>query len=189
MEQDKEMTRWEKYSDSYKEYYQQNKLSILEKNKEWKNRNPHKFLYNSAKQRAKREGIPFDITLDDLVVPTYCPILNKPLEFGTRYAPSVDRIDNAFGYVSENVWVISMQANRMKNDATLEELQAFCSNLMKTRPELDDRWNKRNDKQSETGVVNSRRGEFGCVFGSCLQPGESKQSCYCTQITGVPSKE
>jgi hypothetical protein len=64
----------------------------------------------------------------------------------------------------------------------------FLSNLMKTRPELDDRWKKRNDKQSKTGVVNSRRGEFGCVYGSCLQPGESKQPCYCAQITGVPSK-
>ena len=43
--------------------------------------------------------------------------------------------------------------------------------------------------KNKTNMVNTRCREFGCVYGTCLQPGESEQPCYCTQITGVPSKE
>lgn len=44
-------------------------------------------------------------------------------------------------------------------------------------------------EQNKTDMVNTRCREFGCVYGTCLQPGESEQPCYCTQITGVPSKK
>ena len=37
-------------------------------------------------------------------------------------SPSLDRIDPGKGYVKGNVQVISMQANRMKNDGSIEEL-------------------------------------------------------------------
>jgi hypothetical protein len=43
--------------------------------------------------------------------------------------------------------------------------------------------------KNKTNLGNTRCREFGCVYGTCLQPGESEQPCYCTQITGVPSKE
>ncbi len=113
---------------------------VLEQNKEWKRQNPAKFLYNSARQRSKQIGIPFDLKIEDIIVPEYCPLLNVKLEFGTRYSPSIDRIDNSKGYVKGNVQVISMQANRMKNDATEQELITFCKNMMKTRKDLDDRY-------------------------------------------------
>ena len=45
------------------------------------------------------------------------------------------------------------------------------------------------DKQSKISVGNTRSREFGCVYGSCLKSREPAQPCYCTQITGVPSKE
>jgi len=52
----------------------------------------------------------------------------------------------------------------------------FLSNLMKTRPDLDDRWNKKeNDKQSKTNLVNSGCGEPCGVHGSCEQPSEPGQ--------------
>jgi hypothetical protein len=35
----------------------------------------------------------------------------------------VDRIDPNRGYIADNIWVISWKANRMKSNATLEELK------------------------------------------------------------------
>ena len=37
--------------------------------------------------------------------------------------PSIDRIDPKKGYVKENIIVVSMKANRIKTDATVEEIR------------------------------------------------------------------
>jgi hypothetical protein len=42
-------------------------------------------------------------------------------------SPSLDRIDPKKGYVKGNVAVISYKANRIKQDATPEELEAVAS--------------------------------------------------------------
>jgi len=44
--------------------------------------------------------------------------------------PSVDRIDPTKGYIKGNVEVISWRANHLKNNATVEELEAIV-NYMK----------------------------------------------------------
>lgn len=85
-----------------------------------------KRLVNSARQRAKNKGLEFDITHEDIHIPEMCPILNRPLERFTPYAPSIDRIDSSRGYTKDNVWVISRRANLMKNDGTLEDLKEFA---------------------------------------------------------------
>jgi len=46
-------------------------------------------------------------------------------------SPSLDRINNLLGYVKGNVHVISMKANRIKTDATVEELEQVVSYLKK----------------------------------------------------------
>lgn len=139
------MSRWQTYSATYKQYYQDNKEAILQKNQDWKMANPAKFLYNSARQRAKKAEIPFELVPEDIVIPNQCPYLQVPLEFGTDYAPSVDRIDNSQGYIPGNIQVISMRANRMKNNATQAELILFAKAVLK-RPEIDRKtlttWNK-----------------------------------------------
>jgi hypothetical protein len=62
------------------------------------------------------------------VVPDKCPILGIELfisEKGvgrTDNSPSLDRIIPSLGYVKGNIAVISQRANRIKNDATLEEI-------------------------------------------------------------------
>lgn len=89
---------------------------------QWKNRNREKQLYNTAKSRAKLKGREFTIDLEDIVIPDVCPVLNVPIGTG-EYAPSVDRTDHTKGYIKGNVRVISTRANRLKNDATAEELQ------------------------------------------------------------------
>lgn len=88
---------------------------------------PEKRLLLGAKQRAKELSLEFNIELEDIKIPELCPILKVPMEIGSRYAPSLDRINPELGYTKGNVWVISRKANVMKNDATLEELKEFSS--------------------------------------------------------------
>jgi hypothetical protein len=81
----------------------------------------------SARQRDKE----FSISLDDILLPDYCPVLGIQLDYGwpiTNLAavPSIDRIDNAKGYIPGNVLVISNRANKLKNDATRAELLAMA---------------------------------------------------------------
>jgi hypothetical protein len=94
------------------------------------------------KNRAKNTNKEFNITIEDIVIPKYCPLLEIKLctkPYGERgrgkgfamNTPSVDRIDNSKGYIKGNVRVISMKANAMKYSATEEELIKFCTNVLK----------------------------------------------------------
>jgi hypothetical protein len=90
---------------------------------------PERILYQVAKRRAKKLGIPFDITVDDIrsVYPTdgNCPALGIKLQpnwdttggyCGT--SPSLDRIVPELGYIKGNIAVISVKANLIKNNET-----------------------------------------------------------------------
>lgn len=96
--------------------------------------NPEAYLWRSAKKRAALIGVEFTLTKEDIKIPTHCPVLGVPLgrvrNPDRRYSPSIDRIDPSRGYVPNNIWVISNQANTMKSDATLEELSAFVKYWM-----------------------------------------------------------
>jgi hypothetical protein len=91
----------------------------------WRSENPVKYIYNAVRNRAKHTGIAFDIELEDIVVPEFCPVLGIPLVWqrGKRSdnSPSLDRMKPELGYTKGNVRVISMRANRIKNDGTVEE--------------------------------------------------------------------
>lgn len=83
-------------------------------------------LLNYARRNAKRRGEECSLELNDIVIPEYCPVLGIKLEPGSRShqdcSPSVDRIDSTKGYFKDNVWIISARANRIKNNATIEEI-------------------------------------------------------------------
>jgi len=100
---------------------------------EWRLNNVQSTLFHSATKRAKLKKLPFDITKQDIVVPTHCPILGlelKPNQTGnkshTKQSPSLDRIDNNKGYIKGNIQVISHLANAMKQNATRDELIKFA---------------------------------------------------------------
>lgn len=82
----------------------------------------------SLRGRAKAKGLPFNLTLEDLIIPELCPVLGIPLirNYGKGHSshnsPSVDRIIPELGYVKGNVIVISVLANRIKQDATPEQI-------------------------------------------------------------------
>lgn len=116
-----------------KEKYLRHKATMLRKVQEWRVNSPAEYLLSSAKQRARRGGLPFDIDVTDVVVPEHCPLLGLRLvPFGGKRVdetPSLDRIDATKGYVKGNVWVISWRANRLKSDAAFEELEAIVSGI------------------------------------------------------------
>lgn len=95
--------------------------------------NPVRHLLNLVRNRSKKKGLDFNLESSDIIIPIRCPYLNIEITvFGTiDQAPSIDRIDNSKGYVKGNVEVISTQANRMKNTATLTELKIFATNILK----------------------------------------------------------
>lgn len=76
-------------------------------------------------------SLPFDITPEDIVVPERCPVLDIPLLLvGSRdNRPSLDRIIPASGYTKQNIAVISFRANRVKSDATADELKRILGYL------------------------------------------------------------
>lgn len=61
----------------------------------------------------------------------------------------------------------------------------FLSNLTKTRPDLDDRWSKRNE-QSKTNMGNAERRGPGSVHGEGEQPSKSGQPLYGPWTNSIP---
>lgn len=90
-------------------------------------------MIQNARVRARIAGVPFTITANDIVIPTNCPILGIPLfqakgkRGGGDNSPSLDRIKPELGYVPGNIIVISNRANRLKSDASIEELRSIAS--------------------------------------------------------------
>lgn len=79
-----------------------------------------------AKRRARKRNIFFDLTIDDIHIGNVCPILGMAFEVGAanwQNSPSLDRIDNRRGYEPDNVIVVSMMANSIKNQATPEQIK------------------------------------------------------------------
>lgn len=92
----------------------------------WRASNPEKNIVAIARQRARKENLPFNITVDDISIPEFCPV------FGTTMTtPSLDQINAGQGYVKGNVCVISMEANRLKSDATIEQLEQIITYMKK----------------------------------------------------------
>lgn len=134
-----------------KEYYEQNKEQLKERHKknrlekyradpkkdmaeqkQWKINNIERYLVQSARNRAKKYNLPFDITHEDVVIPEFCPYLGiKLIPFSEWSSPSLDKIIPELGYVKGNIQVISTKANTMKNNATQDELVRFAESVLK----------------------------------------------------------
>ena len=93
----------------------------------WRSRHPEKSILKRVKHRAKVKDLPFSITEKDIVIPDRCPVFKTPFKKGTPQAASLDRIVPDLGYVPGNIQVISTRANRIKNDATPDEIQAVAN--------------------------------------------------------------
>ena len=93
-------------------------------------------MYRAAKARAAQKGLEFTLSIEDVVIPEYCPVLGIKLSpsvgagriscrnFGA--SPSIDRIDNSKGYTPDNIQVISNRANQLKSDGSLDEFERIA---------------------------------------------------------------
>jgi|SRR5579859_2712992 len=112
-------------------YRQENKAAVKLAQQRWNTNNPEKVMLATARKRARKFGLEFSISLDDVRIPEFCPVLGIRLLRGAKRAcdasPALDRIDNSRGYVVGNVAVISMRANRIKADASAAELKLIAA--------------------------------------------------------------
>ena len=148
------MARWREKNKEYvsrmgAEWYAKNKQHVKDYVKRTKkNRNkvfarrrknhPETFLLTGAKHRAKKFSLPFNLKVEDIIIPKFCPVLGIKLKIGKRgnpTSPSLDRVIPKLGYVKGNIVVISRRANFLKNDATLSELRSVVKWLTKTLKE------------------------------------------------------
>lgn len=107
---------------------------------------PERRILRFVKYHAKRTNQEFNLDLNDISIPEYCPYLK--IKITTDYGngrkdsnASIDKIDPKKGYVKGNVQIISFKANRMKNDATQEELFEFANSIIemyRTKQESDE---------------------------------------------------
>lgn len=121
----------EQYKKYKKEYYSENKEEILSEQKQDRKNNPEKYLLKAARKRAKEKNLPFNIKIEDIIIPKVCPIFGFPLECGTiserDNSPSLDRVIPELGYVKGNVNVISFKANTLKRDGHIEDFEKIIS--------------------------------------------------------------
>lgn len=95
--------------------------------RELNRKNPAGNKLQHIRSKAKAENIPFNLTIEDIVIPLLCPILGIPLQINDVHVGpnsiSIDRIIPEFGYIKGNVAIISHRANSIKNNASIEELE------------------------------------------------------------------
>jgi len=93
-----------------------------------------KLLWSNLKSSAKKRGIPFDLApsdIDEIGIPILCPVLGIPLQFHRHQLQddsiSFDRIDSTKGYTVDNIIVVSYRVNKLKSDATLDEMRKIIA--------------------------------------------------------------
>lgn len=92
-------------------------------------------LLDKAKERAKTAGLDFNITLEDIEavwpVDGKCPALGIVLKRGKGQmhdaSPTLDRLNPEWGYTRDNIAVLSMAANRTKNNARASDLEKIAA--------------------------------------------------------------
>jgi len=93
-----------------------------------------KQIYNQLKASATKRGIYFDLELNELnelSFPLTCPVLDIKLAYNRGKAKdnsySIDRRDSSEGYTIDNIVVVSNRANKLKSDATVDELSRLAA--------------------------------------------------------------
>ena len=87
----------------------------------------------SCKARAREKNLPFDLTTEYLesIWTDTCPAFGTPLDInikkGEEGHAQLDRITPELGYVKGNVVWLSERANRIKDDATIEDLERLVA--------------------------------------------------------------
>jgi hypothetical protein len=93
-------------------------------------------LFNGAKKRAKKKGLPFEITREWVnagIEAGVCQLTNEPFYCGPfnwhPLQPSLDRIDSSLGYVPGNVRMICLILNLAKGSMSDDEFRELFPRL------------------------------------------------------------
>lgn len=114
------------------------KAAKRKRRQQTKRQSPQKVWANESilrlRKRARAKQMECTISRDWLLdnLPGRCPLLKEAFWFDDKpndYTPTVDRIDPTQGYTEENCWIISAKANRIKNDATLAEIEQVAAGI------------------------------------------------------------
>jgi hypothetical protein len=89
-------------------------------------------MFQSARKRAKKKKLPFDLTVSDileLIGDGVCPVFGTPFEMEpglSNASASLDRFKPELGYTKTNCSVISYLANAMKQGASSAMIQRLA---------------------------------------------------------------
>jgi hypothetical protein len=121
-------------------YYARNREKRLEQARRYRvalrsaqSLTPWKVMLSSARARAARKGIEFDLDDDwaEARWTGYCELTGIEFQPGTKFwAASLDRIDNSRGYVKDNCRFVLNAVNLFKGSATDEEMFAVAQALV-----------------------------------------------------------
>lgn len=105
---------------------------------DWRHR--IKRLFFNARDRARRKGIPFTVTLDELLqqlAENRFRCARTGIRFrldqgdgASPWVPSLDRIEPAAGYVTGNVQIVCVIYNLAKNKATDADVLTMAQRLV-----------------------------------------------------------
>lgn len=102
-------------------------------------------VFHGSKARSKKLNLPFDLTKEWLIenAPTHCPLLGIELNFAAYRSDwnsaSIDRVSSDIGYLKTNCKIISFKANRIKSNATANEIELLASNIRKYEEDYGNR--------------------------------------------------
>jgi hypothetical protein len=93
----------------------------------WRKNNPLRVRFQAIKSGAKRRGIPFELEMEDIPTSEHCEACDVKLTLNggpiRNEKMTIDRVDNAKGYVRGNIAVICNRCNSLKRDCTVDDLQ------------------------------------------------------------------
>jgi hypothetical protein len=100
-------------------------------------------MREGARNRARKSNVPYNLTVKDLreIITDKCPILGTKFELNKvgqawgkgkdknnwQTSPSLDRIVPEKGYVKDNIIIVSLMANSIKNQATPDQIQKVAT--------------------------------------------------------------
>lgn len=102
---------------------------------------PYKALIKSARERAKKKGVPFDLTeaWAKSIWTGRCSITGIEFKLGLNgcgpktFSPSIDRIVPSLGYVPDNCRFVIWAVNAFKYDGTDEDMYAIAEAILANR--------------------------------------------------------
>lgn len=143
---EKDFTEFDKNSRTSSGYSAHCKSCKKENYLNRKNKDPLHIYLIAKKSECKQKGFDFDLDIEFLksIWTDVCPIFGTPMKLGTGvrgdgYNSHLDRIDPELGYVKSNVAWISGRANRIKYNATAEDLRAIANWMERATTRSKDR--------------------------------------------------